>query len=127
MDHGQTLYVWVLFHLGVVLQILFQARGSIAATSNSIKSFPVWWEYNRRDLGWRLFIDGVCFGFWLVGPQFLGAAAAHLIPPVSFAVAPWIGFTADRFTHSLGFILRFTTVEMPHAAPPVSSPSSPKS
>lgn len=117
MDSEQALYVWVLFNLGVLLQILFQARGSIAARSNSITSFRVWWEYNRRELGWRLFIDGLWFGVWVAGPQLLGDAAARLIPPCSYAVAPWIGFSADRFTHSLGFILRFTTLEMAHVAP----------
>jgi hypothetical protein len=114
----QTLYVWILFYLGVVLDILFQARGSIAAKSNSIKSFRVWLNYNMAELGWRLAIDAACWMVWIVGPHFLGAAASRLIPPVSYAVAPWIGFSADRFTHSLGFILRFTTVEMPEVAPP---------
>ena len=118
MNSEQALYVWLLFHLGVVLQILVQARGSIAATSNSISSFWVWWAYNNRELGWRLFVDGLCWTVWIVGPHFLGEAAGHLIPPVSYAVAPWIGFSADRFTHSLGFILRFTTTEMSHVAPP---------
>ncbi len=117
MNSAQALYVWLLFHLGVMLQILIQARGSIAATSNSISSFRVWWEFNQRELGWRLFIDGLCWTVWVVGPIFLGTGAARLIPPVSFAIAPWIGFSADRFTHSLGFILRFTTVEMSEVAP----------
>jgi len=117
MDPEQALCVWLLFYIGVLLQILFQARGSIAAKSNSIKSFRVWWDYNHRDLGGRLFIDGVLWMGWMVGPHFLGEAAAHLIPPVSFAVAPWIGFSADRFTHSLGFILRFTTADMGIVAP----------
>jgi hypothetical protein len=118
VDSEQALYVWLLFYAGVLLDILFQARGSIAAKSNSIKSFRVWWEYNVRELGWRLLIDGICWMIWMTGPHFLGEAAAHLIPAVSYTVAPWIGFSADRFTHSLGFILRFTTVEMPHVAPP---------
>jgi hypothetical protein len=126
MDPEQALYVWVLFNLGVLLQILFQARGSIASSSNSIKSFRVWWQYNVRDLGWRLFVDGLWFAVWLVGPYFLGDAAARLIPPASYAIAPWIGFSADRFTHSLGFILRFTTLEMSHVAPPEPPPDETK-
>jgi hypothetical protein len=117
MDSQQALYLYLLFQLGALLQILFQARGSIVARSNSITSFGVWWEYNRKDLGWRLFIDGLLFGVWVAGPEVLGEAAARLIPPCSYAVAPWIGFSADRFTHSLGFILRFTTLEMAHVAP----------
>ena len=117
MDSEQALYLWILFQAGVVLQMLFQARGSIVARSNSIKSFRVWWEYNRLQLGWRLFIDGLLFGIWVVGPRILGDAAAHLIPPCSYTVAPWIGFSADRFTHSLGFILRFSTLEMAEVAP----------
>jgi hypothetical protein len=117
MDPEQALYVWLLFHVGILLQILLQARASIAARSNSIGSFRVWWEHNHRELGLRLFIDGALWMGWMVGPHFLGEAAAHLIPPVSYAVAPWIGFSADRFSHSCGFILRFTTVDMGIVAP----------
>ena len=78
MTAEQALYVWVLFHVGAALQILLQARASIAAKSNSIESFRVWWEYNHRELGLRLFIDGALWMGWMVGPHFLGEAAAHL-------------------------------------------------
>ena len=118
MNSQQAFYVWILFNLGILLHMLIQALGSIASTSNSISSFSVWWEYNWRELCWRIGIDGSCWILWMIGPIYLGQAAAHLIPPASFAVAPWIGFTADRFTHSLGFILRFNTREMSHVAPP---------
>jgi hypothetical protein len=117
MTGEQTLYVWLLFNLGVLLQILFQARGSIAAKSNSITTFRVWWHYNWKDLCWRLAGDGVLWIAWIAGPHYLGEAAARLIPPVSYVIAPWIGFSADRFTHSLGFILRFSGLDMGEVAP----------
>jgi hypothetical protein len=117
VNSQQTLYIWLLFNLGVVTNLLFQAWASIKATSNSIKNFREWWQYNWKDLGWRLAIDGTCWMLWMVGPSFLGTAAAKIIPPASFVIAPWVGFSADRFTNSLGFILRFTTTEMPHVAP----------
>jgi hypothetical protein len=117
VNSEQTLHVWLLFYAGVLLDILLQALGSIVAKSNSITSFRVWWQYNVHALGWRLLIDGLCWMLWMVGPHYLGDAAARMIPPVSLVVAPWLGFSADRFTHSLGFILRFSTVEMGIVAP----------
>lgn len=117
MNPVQAAFVYVLFYLGVLLNILIQAYCSIRARSNSIKSFRTWLQLNFHDLGWRLAIDGVCWAIWMVGPSFLGAAAARIIPPCGFAIAPWIGFSSDRFSNSLGFYLRFTTTEMPDVAP----------
>jgi hypothetical protein len=117
MDPEQALYVYILYYMGVVLHILLQARGSIAARSNSIRSFRVWWEYNHRELGLRLFADSVLWMVWICGPHFLGEAAAHLIPPVSYVVSPWIGLSVDRFVHSMGFILRFNGADMGEVAP----------
>jgi hypothetical protein len=117
MRNSEALYVYFLYYLGVVLHILLQARGTIRAQSNSIHSFRIWWDFNHRELRIRLLIDGVLWMVWIAGPRFLGEAAAHMIPPVSYAVAPWIGLSVDRFTHSMGFILRFNGSDMGEVAP----------
>ena len=78
MDSEQAifrLFIWLWFFLGVSLHILLKARASIAARSNSVTTFRTWWEYNWRDFGWRLFLDGVGLMLWEVAPQLLGAFA----------------------------------------------------
>jgi hypothetical protein len=119
MDSEQALFrllVWFWFFLGVILHLLLRARASIAAASNSVTSFRDWWEYNWRDLGWRLFLDGVGLMVWEVTPHILGSFWGLGIP-VNYATAPLMGFAVDRFVDSSGFILGFMRVDMATVAP----------
>ena len=79
------------------------------AESNSVTTFKVWWEYNHRELGWRLFLDGIGLMFWEFSPLVPGLKefVSHILPPVCLGAAPVMGVVADRFVHSGGFILGF--------------------
>ena len=122
MDSQQVtfrLLVWGFFFLGVSLHILLRARATIAAKSNSVTTFRIWWRYNWRDLGWRLFLDGLGLMFWEVTPYIPGLKefVSHILPPVCAAAAPVMGVVADRFIDSGGFISGFGHADMNAVAP----------